>query len=39
MNTSFDPNFPYTDLNYVTIDPNAENRVFISSFGDTRQGK
>lgn len=24
-----------TDLSYVSIDPNAENRVYISSFGDT----
>ena len=37
INTPFNPNFPLTDLNYITIDPNAENRVFISSFGDTRE--
>ncbi len=36
FNTKFDPNFPATDLNHVTIDPNAENKVFISSYGDTR---
>ena len=36
LNTQFDPNFPVIDLNYISIDPNAENRVYISSFGDTR---
>ena len=36
FNTPFDPDFPVIDLNHVTIDPNAENRVYISSFGDTR---
>ena len=36
LNTSFDPDFPVIDLNHVVIDPNAENRVYISSFGDTR---
>ena len=36
INTRFNPNFPLTDLNYITIDPNVENRVYISSFGDTR---
>ncbi|MFK8058752.1 MAG: hypothetical protein AB8B78_01560 [Polaribacter sp.] len=35
INTLYNPNFPITDLNYVSIDPNAENRVFISSFGST----
>jgi hypothetical protein len=35
INTKFDPNFPLTDLNHISIDPNAENRVYISSFGDT----
>lgn len=35
VNKRFDANSPYTDLNYVTIDPNADNRVYISSFGDT----
>ena len=35
INTNFNPSFPYTDLNHVSIDPNAENRVYISSFGDT----
>jgi len=35
INTPFNPNFPFIDLNYVSIDPNAENKVFISSAGDT----
>ncbi len=35
INTKFNPNFPVIDLNHVSIDPNAENRVYISSFGDT----
>ena len=36
INTKFNPNFPVIDLNYISIDPNAENKVYISSFGDTR---
>ncbi|PQJ77154.1 type IX secretion system anionic LPS delivery protein PorZ [Polaribacter glomeratus] len=35
INTKFNPNFPVIDLNYISIDPNAENKVYISSFGDT----
>ena len=35
INTAFNPNFPFIDLNYISIDSNAENKVFISSFGDT----
>jgi sugar lactone lactonase YvrE len=35
INTAFNPNFPFIDLNYVSIDPNAENKVYISSAGDT----
>jgi hypothetical protein len=35
INTKFDINFPVIDLNYISIDPNAENKVYISSFGDT----
>ena len=35
LNTQFDPSFPVTDLNHISIDPNIENRVYISSFGDT----
>lgn len=37
VNINFDPNNPTTDLVHVTIDETAENRVFISSFGDTNQ--
>ncbi|WP_298878322.1 two-component regulator propeller domain-containing protein [uncultured Polaribacter sp.] len=36
INTKYNPALPFSDLNHVSIDPNAENRVFISSFGDTR---
>jgi hypothetical protein len=35
INTKFNEEFPVMDLNYVSIDPNADNRVYISSFGDT----
>lgn len=35
INKRYDPNIPITDLNHITIDPSAENRVFISSFGTT----
>lgn len=35
INTKFNTNFPVIDLNYISIDPNAENKVYISSFGDT----
>ncbi|WP_405611145.1 hypothetical protein [Polaribacter sp. Asnod1-A03] len=35
VNTNFDPNYPVIDLNAISIDPEAENRVYISSFGDT----
>lgn len=35
INTKFNIDFPVTDLNYISIDPNAENKVYISSFGDT----
>jgi hypothetical protein len=35
INTKFNTNFPVIDLNHISIDPNAENRVYISSFGDT----
>jgi ligand-binding sensor domain-containing protein len=35
MNTQYDPDFPATDYVHVSIDPNAENRVYISSYGDT----
>ncbi len=35
INTRYNPNFPVIDLNYISIDPNEENKVYISSFGDT----
>jgi len=35
INTNFNSEYPVIDLNYISIDPNAENRVYISSFGDT----
>ena len=35
INTKFNSELPFGDLSYISIDPNAENRVFISSFGDT----
>ena len=35
INTRFDPNFPVMDLNFISIDPNKDNKVYISSFGDT----
>ncbi|WP_299833483.1 two-component regulator propeller domain-containing protein [uncultured Tenacibaculum sp.] len=36
VNTPFDPANPFGDLVSITIDKNSDNRVFISSFGDTR---
>lgn len=36
LNTKYDPAFPMTDLSYITIDTNEENKVYISSLGDTR---
>ncbi|WP_299618359.1 two-component regulator propeller domain-containing protein [uncultured Tenacibaculum sp.] len=35
INTPFDPTNPFGDLVSITIDKNSDNRVFISSFGDT----
>jgi ligand-binding sensor domain-containing protein len=37
LNQPFNPSFPLGDLVHVTIDEQAENRAFISSFGDTRE--
>ena len=37
INTKYNPDFPLTDLSHITIDTNAENKVYISSFGDTRK--
>ena len=36
IKTQFNPDVPVIDLNYISIDPNVENRVYMSSFGDTR---
>ncbi|TVZ56215.1 putative secreted protein (Por secretion system target) [Lutibacter sp. Hel_I_33_5] len=35
INIPYDPNFPVTDLTNLTIDPENENKVYISSFGVT----
>jgi sugar lactone lactonase YvrE len=35
INTKYNPAFPFTDLSHITIDTNAENKVYISSLGDT----
>jgi hypothetical protein len=35
-NTKYNPAFPVTDLSHITIDTNAENKVYISSLGDTK---
>lgn len=35
LNTPFNPANPFGDLVNITIDRNIDNRVFISSFGDT----
>ena len=35
INTQYNPDFSVIDLNCISIDPNADNRVYISSFGDT----
>ncbi|MFQ3182308.1 MAG: hypothetical protein ACI9Z4_001914 [Polaribacter sp.] len=35
-NTKYNPEFPVTDLSHITIDTNAENKVYISSLGDTK---
>lgn len=34
-NSRFNPDFPVTDLNYISIDPNDDQHVFISSMGAT----
>ena len=36
INTKYNPAFPIKDLSHITIDTNAENKVYISSLGDTR---
>lgn len=35
INTKYNLDAPFSDLNYISIDSNADNRVFISSFGST----
>ncbi|MFL0170705.1 type IX secretion system anionic LPS delivery protein PorZ [Tenacibaculum maritimum] len=35
INTPFNPSFPVTDLNHISINPNDSEQVFISSMGDT----
>jgi hypothetical protein len=35
INTKYNPAFPVTDLSHITIDTNAESKIYISSFGDT----
>lgn len=35
LNTPYNVDLPFSGLNYVSIDPNNNNRVFISSFGTT----
>ena len=37
INNYYNLNYPLSDLNYITIDPTHDNRVYISSFGDTNQ--
>jgi len=39
INTPYDPAFPARDLVHVTIDPNHENKVYISSWGQTNTGQ
>jgi len=34
-NINLNSEAPYTDLNHITIDTNQENKVYVSSFGDT----
>ncbi|APG66493.1 hypothetical protein LPB136_11945 [Tenacibaculum todarodis] len=36
INTRFNADFPVIDLNYITINPNDTQHVFISSMGSTR---
>jgi ligand-binding sensor domain-containing protein len=35
VNVKYDSNFPVKDLSHISIDPDNDNRVFISSFGST----
>ena len=36
INKRFDPNFPVIDLNHITINPEDDQHVYISSMGSTR---
>ena len=36
INTRFNPDFPVIDLNHITINPENDQHVFISSMGSTR---
>jgi len=38
INTAFNPNFPFLDLVDVTLDPEHDNRAFISSYAQTDGG-
>ena len=38
INTQYNQSFPARDLVHVTIDPNKENKVYISSWGQTDPG-
>jgi hypothetical protein len=37
INTPYNPDFPITDMVDITFDPENDQKVYISSFGDTRQ--
>jgi len=39
INTPYNPAFPARDLVHITIDPNEENKVYISSWGQTSSGQ
>lgn len=39
VNIPYNPAFPARDLVHVTIDPNQENKVYISSWGQTSPGQ
>jgi len=39
INTSYNPAFAARDLVHITIDPNHENKVYISSWGQTNDGQ
>ena len=39
INIPYNPAFPARDLVHITIDPNEENKVYISSWGQTNTGQ